>query len=121
MRYYTSGCPDWSWCYKYDYPPLLSDLIKYVPYFDTNFINTNNAKKSLAVSPLVQLSYVLPRSSMYLLPDILHRHLINKFPDWYRSDFPLLWAFCKYIWEAHVQFPDIDINELSKTVHMVKL
>jgi 5'-3' exonuclease len=113
MKYYTSGCPDWEWNYKYDYPPLLCDLIKYVPYFDTTFITT---KKSLPVSPYVQLSYVLPRSSMYLLPDSIHRALLKTRPEWYRNDFTLVWAFCKYIWESHVKMTEIDINELGEII-----
>jgi 5'-3' exoribonuclease 2 len=113
IKYYTSGCPDWTWSYKYDYPPLLTDLIKYVPYFETSFIMKKNTQ---AVSPLVQLSYVLPRSSLYLLPDTIHRTLLKTHPEWYCSDYPLVWAYCKYIWEAHVKLPDIDIKELSKVV-----
>lgn len=119
MKYYTSGCPDWNWCYKYDYPPLLSDLIKYVPYFETTLINPTNIK-TYAVSPLVQLSYVLPRASLYLLPDVLHRALLKTHPEWYMYEpNPLVWAYCKYIWESHVKLPEINIKELSKTVEGV--
>jgi len=114
MKYYTSGCPDWEWTYKYDYPPLLCDLIKYVPYFDTTFITAKPNSKP--VSPLVQLSYVLPRSSMYLLPDNVHRALLKSHPEWYGNNYPLVWAFCKYIWEAHVKLPEIDIKELKEII-----
>jgi 5'-3' exoribonuclease 2 len=114
MKYYTSGCPDWEWTYKYDYPPLLCDLIKYVPYFDTTFITAKPNSKP--VSPLVQLSYVLPRSSMYLLPDNVHRALLKSHPEWYGNNYPLAWAFCKYIWEAHVKLPEIDIKELKEII-----
>ena len=61
MRYYTEGCADWKWSYNYNYPPLLSDLIKFTPYFDSQFIKPN---ENQPVSPLTQLSYVLPRSSL---------------------------------------------------------
>jgi 5'-3' exonuclease len=115
LKYYTTGCPDWTWYYKYNYPPLLCDLIKYMPYFDTTFINDKRVTK--AVSPYVQLAYVLPRSSMYLLPDVLHRALLKSHPEWYLSaEYPLEWAFTRYIWEAHVKLPEIDIKELTKTV-----
>ena len=124
MKYYTSGCPDWTWCYNYDYPPLLCDLIKYVPYFETTLINPVNLP-TYAVSPLVQLSYVLPRSSMYLLPDALHRALIKTHPEWYGTtsyaEYPLVFAFCKFIWEAHAKLPEIDIKELTKTVESVNI
>ena len=28
MNYYSVGCIDWSWHYKYNYPPLFKDLVK---------------------------------------------------------------------------------------------
>ena len=118
MKYYTSGCPDWNWSYRYNYPPLLTDLIRFVPYFDTTLINPTNAQ-TYAVSPLVQLSYVLPKSSMYLLPDVLHRALLKTHPEWYGADYPLVFAFTKYIWESHVTFPEIDMAELKNVVESV--
>ena len=33
FKYYSHKCPDWRWCYNYNYPPLLQDLIRYIPYF----------------------------------------------------------------------------------------
>jgi 5'-3' exoribonuclease 1 len=115
LKYYTTGCADWTWYYKYDYPPLLCDLIKYMPYFDTTFIKDKCDTK--AVSPYVQLAYVIPRSSMNLLPDVLHRALLKSHPEWYLSaEYPLVFAFTRYIWEAHVKLPEIDIKELTKTV-----
>jgi 5'-3' exonuclease len=107
MKYYSKGCVDWRWSYKYDYPPLLCDLIKYVPYFDTILLEV---KPKNPVNPLVQLSYVLPKSSHYLLPANI-RALLKA--EWYNDDCSFKWSFCKYFWEAHVCLPEIHISELE--------
>ena len=114
MKYYTSGCVDWRWSYKYDYPPLLSDLIQYVPYFDTQLIVP---KEKAPLNELVQLSYVLPNDNLSLLPKKIHHALISKFPEWYDTNYKFEWSFCKYFWEAHVKMPEIDINELEKIIN----
>jgi 5'-3' exonuclease len=114
MKYYTDGCPDWRWSYQHHYPPLLSDLIKHLPYFETTLIAANNA---VAVSPLVQLCYVLPRHSLHFLPDRLYRKLVKEYSHWYRVDCDFVWAYSKYFWEAHVDLPEIDLDELEKIVH----
>ena len=113
FKYYSTGCADWRWSYKYNYPPLFADLIKYVPYFDTTLVAL---KEKQPVSPLVQLSYVLPPSSMVLLPSALKEKLLKEKPDWYVGNYIFHWAFCKFFWEAHVDLPDININELEKVV-----
>jgi 5'-3' exonuclease len=110
MKYYTTGCPDWRWSYNYSYPPLLSDLIKYVPYFETEFVKFKPANP---VAPIVQLCYVLPKASLELLPRDLYDKLIKKHGSWYQSDCDFIWAYCKYFWESHVQLPEIDIDELE--------
>lgn len=110
FKYYTEKCPDWRWCYKYHYPPLLSDLIKHIPYFDTNYIVSN---KNMPVSQLMQLCYVLPKHSLSLLPGSISNELIDTFPDWYTDEAYFHWAFCKYFWEGHARLPSIDLNELS--------
>lgn len=116
MKYYTSGCPDWRWCYNHHYPPLFQDLIKHIPYFDTTFIKE---AKPAPVSPMVQLCYVLPRQSLSLLPERLYNKLIAEHGSWYNTECEFIWAFSKYFWESHVDLPELDIIELEKIVESV--
>jgi len=114
MKYYTTGCPDWRWCYNYNYPPLLQDLIHYIPYFDTEFV-VNNIHTP--VSELVQLCYVLPRQSLQFLPEKLYLSLINEYLHLYTTECDFSWAYCKYFWECHPNLPHINVNELEKFVN----
>ena len=113
FKYYSHKCPDWRWCYKYNYPPLLQDLIRYIPYFETDFIT--EVEKN-PVDKYVQLAYVLPRDSLSLLPSNITEHLLTKHPDWYHNNCNFQWAYCKYFWESHVILPDICIDTLEKDI-----
>jgi 5'-3' exonuclease len=113
MKYYTKGCPDWRWCYKYKYPPLLEDLIKYIPLFEIEFVSK---KPENPVSEIVQLCYVLPRSSLHLLPSKLYLELIKKYDHWYKVNCDFIWAYCRYFWESHVDMNEIDILELESFI-----
>ena len=113
MKYYSTGCADWRWMYHYHYPPLLVDLLRYVPCFDHTFVPPQPKQP---VSALVQLCYVLPPTSMGLIPFALHQKLLREQPEWYPNDHVFLWAFCKYFWEAHVELPHIDMAALEALV-----
>jgi len=116
MKYYTTGCANWRWSYQYYYPPLLCDLIKYVPCFDKEFIQQAPPQP---VNELVQLCYVLPLQSLSLLPDNLYNKLLtSEYINWYVGKDKFIWAYCRYFWEAHVVLPHIDIDELEKLVHI---
>jgi 5'-3' exoribonuclease 2 len=117
MKYYTTGCPDWRWCYNYNYPPLLNDLLHYIPYFENEFIINKDPNP---VNELVQLCYVLPKQSLNLLPTKLHDKLLEEHCDWYSADCEFIWAYCKYFWESHVDLPHIDISELELFVKINK-
>jgi 5'-3' exonuclease len=110
MKYYTTGCADWRWHYKYNYPPLLQDLIKHVPVFSTEFVPV---KPFDPVSEMTQLCYVLPRTSLHLLPKGLGQALITNFSDWYPDNCEFVWAYCRYFWESHAIMNEIDIKELE--------
>jgi 5'-3' exonuclease len=114
MKYYTTGCPNWRWCYNYNYPPLLQDLIHYIPFFNTEFIEN---KPDNPVTELVQLCYVLPRQSLQLLPENLYKALIRNKLNLYSTECDFSWAYCKYFWECHPNLPHIDVNELEEFVN----
>ena len=113
FKYYKNGCADWRWKYKYNYPPTFLDLHAFIPFFDTTFIEANNNKP---VKQLVQLAYVLPRNSLFLLPKKLHETLISGYEDIYKLDFKIMWSFCRYFWEAHVELPEFKIEIIENLV-----
>jgi 5'-3' exonuclease len=113
MKYYTTDCPDWRWRYKYNYPPLFKDLIRFIPVFNTEFISE---KVPNPVSEMVQLCYVLPRTSLSLLPNKLYFELIRRYDHWYKGNCDFVWAYCRYFWESHVEMNEIDINELEQFI-----
>ena len=113
MNYYTTGCIDWRWTYKYNYPPLVNDLLRFVPSFDSKMIKNNTHKP---VSRKVQLSYVLPPESLSLIPEVGNK-LQEKFPHFYEDSPNMIWAYCKYIWEAHLELPHIELEELEDFVN----
>ena len=113
MKYYTSGCPDWRWHYQHNYPPLLQDLVKFIPVFDTEFVSPLNKLANKPVSELVQLMYVLPRQSLHLLPaELVEKMNMSNYP----TDCEFVWAFCRYFWESHVELPELDLEELNKLI-----
>ena len=102
-----------SWYYKYNYPPLLEDLVKYIPSFNTTLIEN---KKFDPIHEYTQLSYVLPKKSLYLLPKKIHNFLLNNYDHLYGEDFKIVWHFCRYFWESHVELPHIDIDKLNMSI-----
>lgn len=112
-KYYMHGCIDWEWKYNYHYPPLLKDLINYIPYFDIDLLTE---KEMRPVHPYVQLAYVLPKSSLRLLPDNIKRILLENHKEWYEFSNKFIWAFCKYFWESHCELPHIDIKLLESII-----
>ena len=117
FKYYTSGCPDWRWRYNYHYPPLLADLLKYIPYFETDMIIDTVENP---VDEHVQLAYVLPHNSLDLLPNYLNKILNEKHKDWYKHDCEFEWSYCKYFWESHVKLEKIEIPVLENIILSVK-
>jgi len=113
LAYYTTGCKSFRWTYRYHYPPLLADLVHYTPTLDTTFVQPDGTG---AVSPLTQLAYVLPRSSLSLLPTDVRSVLESSKPHWYEDRVELLWAYCRYFWECHVVLPHINVDELEQLV-----
>lgn len=118
FKYYTIGCQDWRWKYKYHYPPLLIDLCKYIPNFNTCMIDKTI---NTPVSHYVQLAYVLPKDSLHFLPKKIYNHMLNKFDDYYNCQVNLKWDFCTYIWESHPELPELSIDKIEQSInHLIK-
>ena len=115
MRYYSTGCVDWRWTYKYPYAPLLVDLMRYMPHLDTALFPNATVVKN-PVRDLVQLCYVLPMASHGLLPPLLAEKLKRYYSYYYCDKLDFKWSYCKYFWEAHTELPHIRISELERVV-----
>ena len=108
MKYYTKGCIDWNWTYKYNYPPLLEDLIKYIPEWECTMLEE---KEKSPITSNLQLAYVLPKTSLHLIPD--NKEEILKDLEYYDENCEISWSFCKYLWESHVDLPHINLKKLN--------
>ena len=118
LNYYSCDCKNWSHYYKYNYPPLLIDLVKHIPYFDSEIIlkEDNNI-----IHHYLLLSYVLPKKSLNLLPKKIHDYLLRNYSEHYQENYNIEYAYCKYFWEGHVKFPDLDINEFFQNINKLFL
>ena len=118
LKYYTGECPHWRWKYDYHYPPLFSDLIKYVPHFNMTFLNDKLYNESgLPKVPFTsdtQLAYVLPKQSMHLAPIHVNRFINTHYAELYTDSYTFQWAFCRYFWESHVLLPEIPTTLLEQ-------
>jgi 5'-3' exonuclease len=113
FKYYSTGCIDWRWSYKHHYPPLLKDLLQFIP--DTNFHDFLKVVEPQPIRDVVQLCYVLPRPSLQLLPRQVLERLSNhpNFSSMYAINHHVNWSFCKFFWECHTEMPELDLNELE--------
>jgi 5'-3' exoribonuclease 2 len=114
ITYYAFGCIDWDWYYPSHYPPLLKDLCKQIPP-EPQLVEYKKTENN--ITALEQLCYVLPKSSLYLLPKET-RELLPSI--WYIEDCSFSWAFCRYFWESHPDLPTIDFDELRQIVRPFK-
>lgn len=108
FKYYTAKCPDWKWRYNYHYPPLLSDINSYI----LTGVSDNFSENS-PVSPNVQLVYVLPLAQHGLLNSKVREYIIKNDSKLYPPEIKYKWAFCRYLWEAHVDLPEISIEKMK--------
>jgi 5'-3' exonuclease len=115
FRYYTEGCPHWRWKYAFHYPPLFRDLVKYVPDFETNFIDELSGINK-PFHPYTQLCYVIPKwNHEKVLPKKALKLAVKnatRYVD--MKDLKFQWMFCKYFWESHALLPEMPLKLLEE-------
>lgn len=110
LKYYTVGCVDWTWYYKYSYPPLLIDINPLTPYFNIDLLE----EKNISLSSSVQLAFVLPKVYWNLINKNVVKKLQDKCTD--INECKLEYAYCRYIWEAHVEGDFVELDEIRRIV-----
>lgn len=112
FKYYTEGCPHWRWKFNYHYPPLLADLVKRIPNFETTFIDEKRGINR-PFHPNTQLAYAIPKWNHNLLPDTLKPSLTEQY---YCNihELGFQWMFCRYFWESHAILPKIPLDYLEE-------
>lgn len=116
FKYYSENCECNTIYYNYEYPPLFQDLIKNIPYFDEENNFNNNF---IDIKSNTLLALVLPKSSLHLLPKNIHNYLLKNYENYYCDNYNFIYAFCKYFWEAHVQFPKMEKNDLFEFIKKI--
>jgi 5'-3' exonuclease len=105
-NYYFNKIPDWKWFYPYDYPPFLSDINKYL-------IDMNQIKfiKGKPISPLEQLSIILPSQMNFLLPKSLSK-ISSQLSYLYPDDFYVDFLYKHKYFEGIPWLPYMEINKV---------
>ena len=88
IQYYTKGCTNWTIYYHFAYPPLLQDLVTYIP-------NHQKIEEDFTVkTPNELLEYVFPNAHLHYLPFSCEK----------KQEPIILWSYCTYMWEAHLKY-----------------
>ena len=99
LQYYTRGCIDTRWKYRYAYPPLLGDLTASLRL--SQGLKDREPGCQTFVSPREQLLYVVPPAYYSLVGLDYEKGEMDasnmKSPRYQ-------WAFCRFLWEAHLEF-----------------
>jgi len=105
FQYYTRGCVDWRWRYKYSYAPLLADLVRFIPVGGSSSVLLEPKPKD-PIRDTEQLRYVLPPAFQSALipvdPATATATAATAATPFGLDDVHFKWAYCKYFWEAHI-------------------
>jgi 5'-3' exonuclease len=88
--YYTRGCKNTRWKYNYNYPPLLIDLVNYIPLAEHSFVK----KDHTIISQREQLEYIIP-------PVYWKDVGLQAVGTPTTQPLHFAWSFKRYFWEAH--------------------
>eukprot|EP00727_Mastigamoeba_balamuthi_P006198 m51a1_g2198 putative 5 -3 exoribonuclease 2 (865) ;mRNA; r:140646-143739 len=109
MRYYTQGCPSWTWYYPYYYAPFVCDLADAVD--PDEFTRSVKAIPAGApFRPVQQLLAVLPPASCKCLPEAVRPLMFPGSPiaDFYPEEYGLDMNDEAMEWKAITLLPWID-------------
>lgn len=79
-RYYTIGCPSWTWLYDFELCPLLPDLVAFLEEHLEKCADNRPFPLELGqpFRPFIQLLHILPKRSFNLLPETFEKTLFKE-------------------------------------------
>lgn len=126
LNYYHNGCQSWDWFFPHFYSPLSTDTVNLEEFYDGTDDGTEFKsfpfEKGTPFPSLAQLLSVLPPQSAALLPKPLAElmlHPSSPLIPYYPGDFTSDPNGKRQSWEAIVQIPFIDADELLDTIQRV--
>ena len=123
--YYNEEVKEVSEAYMLDYAPLLRDVLlecKECDYCKLRSVESEEYEVEMCkLDAYSQLSYVLPRSSLNLLPKELEEELLKESSELYPLSCDLEIAYCSYLWECHPILPEIGLDRIKKWNERSKL
>jgi 5'-3' exonuclease len=91
--------------YEYSYGPLLKDISEHITELECE----KPAEKEIMLTEKAQLHYVLPKS---VYADIIGGVCCDGEAE--EANMEYEWAYCRYIWEAHIKLPKVPLTVLEE-------
>ncbi len=117
LEYYIQGTIDWTWKYPFHYSPFASDISNYISKYKFRPVI-----ETYPTEPFLQLLYVMPRTSVNLLPKHLRNLILSpKLDKYYSMDFDIDLDGCLNDWEKVVLLPFIDCEKVRKMYEKARI
>lgn len=118
IKYYTCGCPSWSWFFPGHFAPLAANIFEWAAQPITE------PPLGEPFSPEMQLLAVLPPHSAELLPEVM-RHLLvdpaSPIIEFYPREFAVHRKEGDRVWQGIVLLPFVDEAQLHAALAAVPL
>ena len=119
LGYYLTGCPSWTYYYKFRMAPCLKDICNYL---NQKRIYKTQFELGKPYRPIEQLSIVLPRYSFNLLPTSYISSLGKRIDllNFYPIDFTYDLLHHRYLYQCKPILPSIDDNVIKEYIQTLE-
>lgn len=114
-NYYNGDIIDNTKYFKMNYTPKFSSLKKWSSVFKKKM-----NRRYIKINPLSQLTYVLPYDDYSLIPYKNIDNLVDTMEELKETNFKIDYSFCRFFWESHVIFNEIDLISINEHINRYK-
>lgn len=110
FEYYSKASPSWTWYYPHHYSPWIGDIANFI---ESEYFEIPKFELGSPVPEELQLLFILPPKSFYLLPKPL-QGLKNKYPEMFPNEVIIDRSGTEFEWDQKVLLPFADFELLKK-------